>query len=283
MIGYLKPKEDDLRVYEYKQYRSFYCGLCHELKKNLGELPRLLLSNDATFFALLLSSLADTTTTQTHHRCSLHGYKKKPIRLNTYTKYMADMNLLFGYSKIQDNLLDEGGFKTRTGSLVYRSAYRKVCRQYPNETARFLQYTKELHEYELANCTDYALLGELFGKTLEDMFQPICTVQTESICKLFNYLGQWIYCIDALDDLEKDEKTNSFNPMLHDYKENREQYLEQVKQHINGILLQIVYLYTDMEFVDYKGIIFNVLCISIREKTDAIYTRYEKGATYETP
>ncbi|WP_167958166.1 DUF5685 family protein [Anaerosporobacter faecicola] len=274
MIGYLKPKIDDLRVYEYKQYRSFYCGICCEIKKHIGELPRMLLSNDVTFFALLLSSLADTQTEETTHRCCLHAYKKKPIRLNTYTKYMADMNLLFAYGKIQDNLQDEGGFKTRTASAIYHSAYKKVSKQYPHETARFTKYTKELHDYETAGCTDYVLLGKLFGQALAELFQPICTVQTELISNLFDYLGQWIYCIDALDDLEKDEKEHAFNPMLSAYRQDNERFLQEVKQHINSVLLQIVYLYTDMQFVDYKGIVFNVLCIAIREKSDAIFARY---------
>lgn len=276
MIGYLKPKVDDLRVYEYKQYRSFYCGVCVELKKHQGELPRLLLSNDVAFFALLLSSLADTTTTETTHRCALHVYQKKPIRMNSYTKFMAAMNFIFAYGKIQDNLQDEGGLKSRTSSLVYHRNYRKICKEYPDEAKCFENYTKQLHQMESANSTDYIELGKLFGQTLRDMFGQVITVQEDSVSKLFDYLGQWIYCIDALDDLEKDEKDQSFNPMLKAYKENKEDFLQEVEQHINSILLEIVYLYTEMEFVDYKGIVFNVLCIAIREKTDAIYKRYKQ-------
>lgn len=274
MIGYLKPKVDELRVYEYKQYRSFYCGVCVELKKHQGELPRLLLSNDVAFFALLLSSLADTKTTQTTHRCSLHVYQKKPIRLNTYTKFMADMNVIFGYGKIQDNQHDEGGMKARTTKLIYHRNYKKICKEYPDEVACFEQYTKKLHEMESANCTDYIELGKLFGRTLRDMFKQIITVQEDSVSKLFDYLGQWVYCIDALDDLEEDAKEHTFNPMLTAYQEDKETFLQEVEEHINSLLLQIVYLYTEMEFIDYKGIVFNILCIAIREKTDAIYKKY---------
>ncbi|WP_455714963.1 DUF5685 family protein [Anaerosporobacter sp.] len=275
MIGYLKPKVDDLRVYEYKQYRSFYCGVCVELKKHQGELPRLLLSNDVAFFALLLSSLADTTTIETTHRCSLHVYQKKPLRLNDYTKFMAAMNVIFAYGKIQDNLQDDGGMKARTSSLVYHRNYKKICKEYPDEVNYFEEYTRKLHQMESANSTDYISLGKLFGQTLRDMFKQVITVQEDSISKLFDYLGQWVYCIDALDDLEKDEKDQSFNPMLKAYQEDREKFLQEVEQHINSILLEIVYLYTEMEFVDYKGIVFNVLCIAIREKTDAIYKKYK--------
>lgn len=276
MIGYLKPKVDDLRVYEYKQYRSFYCGVCVELKKHQGELPRLLLSNDVAFFALLLSSLADTDTTKASHRCALHVYQKKPIRLNTYTKFMADMNVIFAYGKIQDNLQDEGGLKARTSYLVYHRNYKKISKQYSDEARCFENYTKQLHEMEATHCTDYVALGKLFGQTLLDMFNQVITVQKDSVSKLFDYLGQWVYCIDALDDLEKDAKEHSFNPMLKAYQEDKEKFLQEVEQHINSLLLQIVYLYTEMEFVDYKGIVFNVLCIALREKTDAIYEKYKQ-------
>lgn len=228
MIGYLKPKVDDLRVYEYKQYRSFYCGVCVELKKHQGELPRLLLSNDVAFFALLLSSLADTNTVETTHRCALHAYQKKPIHLNTYTKFMAAMNVIFAYGKIQDNLHDEGGMKARTSNLVYHRNYKKICKEYPNEVKCFEQYTKRLHKMESANCTDYIELGKLFGQTLRDMFNQVITVQEDSVSKLFDYLGQWVYCIDALDDLEKDAKEHAFNPMLAAYQEDKETFLKEI-------------------------------------------------------
>ncbi|WP_310604631.1 DUF5685 family protein [Anaerosporobacter sp.] len=274
MIGYLKPKVDDLRVYEYKQYRSFYCGVCVELKKQQGELPRLLLSNDMAFFAILLSSLADTQTTETTHRCSLHVYQKKPIRLNNYTRFMADMNILFAYGKIQDNLHDEGSMKARTSSLIYHKNYKRICMEYPSETQCFEQYMNTLHEMESANCTDYIALGKLFGQTLCDVFKQVLTVQEDLINKLLFAIGQWVYCIDALDDLDEDSKKNAFNPMLCAYQQDKITLIAEVEQYLNSLLLEIVYLYTELDIVDYKGIIFNLLCISIREKTDAILKKY---------
>lgn len=290
MIGYLKPKIDDLHVYEYKQYRSYYCGICVELKKQQGELPRLLLSNDITFFALLLSSVFDVETIDAKHRCSLHGYKKKAIKQNIFTRYMSDMNTIFAYGKIKDNLLDEGGMKARTGSVIYHHTYKRIRKQYPREADLFKNYVEELHKQEVAKSSDYASLGKLFGNTLREIFQSAFSLSMPSdmsnttntklkqqqLSDLFDYIGQWIYCIDALDDIESDQKENSFNPMLSAFTTDKQQFLTEVEQHINNILLQIVYLYTDMEFVDYKGIVFNVLCISMREKSDSIFKRYKE-------
>ncbi|HEX3077793.1 MAG TPA: DUF5685 family protein [Lachnospiraceae bacterium] len=121
---------------------------------------------------------------------------------------------------------------------------------------------------------DFIKLGELFGETLRDMFQDLPVSQKEEVGKLFYYLGQWIYCIDALDDIEKDQKSKSFNPLIPAYQSNKDEMIQDVEKHLNSILLQIVYLYTSMDFENYKGIVFNILCIAIRERTDNLIKKY---------
>lgn len=274
MIGYLKPHADDLRVYEYKQYKSFYCGICIEIKKHQGELPRLFLNNDITFFAVLLSSLDDKETKNGIHHCSFNLYKKKPISNNRYTKYMADINYLFTYEKICDNLRDDRSIPAFFQKLLFYRKNRKLRRMYSREYHIFENYTKQLHELEQSQSTDFIKLGELFGETLRDMFQDLPVSQKEEVGKLFYYLGQWIYCIDALDDIEKDQKSKSFNPLIPAYQSNKDQMIQEVEKHLNCILLQIVYLYTSMDFENYKGIVFNILCIAIRERTDNLIKKY---------
>ena len=53
MFGYIAPLKSELKVREYEVYNAYYCAICHAVKRRYGELPRLLLSYDAVFVAML--------------------------------------------------------------------------------------------------------------------------------------------------------------------------------------------------------------------------------------
>ena len=56
MFGYVVPLRGELKVWELDAYQAAYCGLCHTLGRRYGFLPRLLLSYDFAFLAMLLST-----------------------------------------------------------------------------------------------------------------------------------------------------------------------------------------------------------------------------------
>ena len=62
MFGYITVNQQELKIREYDMYRSYYCGLCHMLKKRYGRIGQLLLNYDMTFTAMLLSSLYEPET-----------------------------------------------------------------------------------------------------------------------------------------------------------------------------------------------------------------------------
>ena len=57
MFGYVKPNLTDLTEAEKQRYRAFYCGLCHALGKQHGQLSRMALTFDLTYLTIFLSSL----------------------------------------------------------------------------------------------------------------------------------------------------------------------------------------------------------------------------------
>ncbi len=54
MFGYVLPHTAELRVREWHAYRAYYCGLCKELQREYGFLPRMLLNYDLVLPALLV-------------------------------------------------------------------------------------------------------------------------------------------------------------------------------------------------------------------------------------
>ena len=53
MYGYIRPDIGELRINEYRRFRSVYCGLCEALRQRYGVLARFLIGYDMTFLALL--------------------------------------------------------------------------------------------------------------------------------------------------------------------------------------------------------------------------------------
>ena len=76
-------------------YRTFYCGLCRELREKYGISGQITLSYDMTFVIMLLSGLYEPKTYKGTTRCILHPVRKQPVRKNVMTEYCADHEYTF--------------------------------------------------------------------------------------------------------------------------------------------------------------------------------------------
>lgn len=60
MLGYVTPDKGELKVRKYEIYSGYYCGICKYIDRAYGQLPRMALSYDAAFLAILLASVDET-------------------------------------------------------------------------------------------------------------------------------------------------------------------------------------------------------------------------------
>ena len=65
MFGYITVNMDEMKMKDYRTYRAFYCGICHDLKEYHGQVSRLTLTYDMTFLAILLIYYSFSSTTST--------------------------------------------------------------------------------------------------------------------------------------------------------------------------------------------------------------------------
>ena len=79
MFGYVTIQEAELKVKDFKKYKAYYCGLCQTLKKNYGSLGQITLTYDMTFAIVLLTSLYESETMMSKHRCKIHPVKKQKL------------------------------------------------------------------------------------------------------------------------------------------------------------------------------------------------------------
>ena len=133
------------------------------------------------------------------------------------------------------------------------------------------------------------MISDKFAEVMEKIFVtgPGSDRNHKILGSIGKHLGKWIYMIDALDDIEKDIKENSYNPLVYrfDFNEENETVLkfkerirEQVEFNLFQYLAQLSAACDLLEFKKNKEIIENVVFMGLRRKTEAIL---EKGINEE--
>ncbi|MDR1068849.1 MAG: DUF5685 family protein, partial [Clostridiales Family XIII bacterium] len=79
MLGYIVPAKGELKVREFEIYNAYYCAVCRAVKKRYGELPRLMLSFDSAFLAMLLTAAENAEDGITEFRCAVHPWRKNNL------------------------------------------------------------------------------------------------------------------------------------------------------------------------------------------------------------
>lgn len=106
MFGYITVNQDELKMKDVRRYKSYYCGLCHELGERHGNIGRLTLNYDMTFLAILLAALYETPMKTEKKRCVPHPFTKQEMLYGEYTGYTADMDMLLTWYKMADDVND---------------------------------------------------------------------------------------------------------------------------------------------------------------------------------
>lgn len=213
MFGYVVINEQELKVREVGLYRSYYCGFCRELKHRYGFLGQMTLSYDMTFLIMVLCDLYDAPDAVSQTKCIAHPLGTHPTRINSYTSYAADMNLILSYYASLDDWSDEHKLhKLMLAKLLSRRS-QKASIDYGHKAAVIKDRLDKLHAAEESGTTDIDLVAGFFGDIMAELFAVHEDEWEEPLRHMGFYLGKFIYIMDAYDDLEKDIKSGSFNPL----------------------------------------------------------------------
>ena len=74
MFGYVVMNKPEIKFKDFDMYRSFYCGLCRELKERYGLSGQITLTYDMTFVILLLSGLYEPPHSNLSPICNQHFF-----------------------------------------------------------------------------------------------------------------------------------------------------------------------------------------------------------------
>ena len=282
MFGYVTPLKPELKIREYNQFKSYYCGVCFAIKNLYGNIPRMTLNYDMTFLALLLDGLIKEDLNIELKRCIAHPDKKKPVILNnTAINYAASMNVSLVYYKLLDDINDDNSLKSKF-SLLFMKPYHK---SFPDSIVKINSVIeKNLNKLSsLEKTKDFKFIDEIcnpfsiiVGTILKEFPYELKNDSKElrEQLYLFGYsLGKWIYLMDALDDLEEDMKNNKFNPINFLYNKDNlpyKEFLDNIKQRLEFSIFNCAY--TCKEILDSlplnrnKEILENIINLGMMDK-----------------
>lgn len=291
MLGYVKIFKPELKVREYEVYCGYYCGVCKSIGDRFGQLPRMALSYDAAFLALLLESVSRAADAPSQGHCIAHpAFKKKTIIRNAAIDYAADVMLILAWYKLLDDVKDEGKLYAKGTMAAFRRKFRKLQKAHPELCKGIEARLSELAALEEEKCPHLDMAAEAFSKIMEIIFVEGLKVlncdftETSKVFASIGYhMGKWIYLIDAADDIEDNIETGAYNPLIYRFgydgsessAEFRTRIEDDLKFNLYHYLAMIGSCLDSLEIAKNKGIIENIIYFGLNRKTEEIIYRTE--------
>ena len=279
LFGYVKAYNPMLRMGEYELYKSVYCGLCTQMGRQYGYWTRLTLSYDFTFLALLQQALADSDPVVKTGRCCCNPLKRiHCCQPDAGLDFAGQVAMLMLWHKLEDDLADGGFWKRCLVRPVYWLAgrgYRKAAAAQPALAQVMAQAMAEQQQLEREGCTstDQAShpTAQLLGSVLEQLSHD--PGQRRVLQRLGYLLGRYVYLCDALDDLEQDAKSGSYNPLLlaESLTQAGDETLRQQAQ--GSLFMTIAEAGNTLELLEMQRlqpIIENIICLGLRKNVEII-------------
>lgn len=268
MLGYVTIEKNELKVREFDMYQAYYCGICKSIGRRFGQLPRMTLSYDSVFLALVLAGLSQETDIVLQEHCITHHIRKKPVVFgNDALDYAADVMVILAYHKFLDDWKDERSKVGLVGKSALSGAYRKLKVLHPDVCQKTENSLTALSELEKEHSGKMDLVSDTFADIMETLFTGYDPGADNSrvLGQLGRHLGKWIYTIDALDDYPKDLEKENYNPLI--FRENK---LEGIGDLLYNYLAEVANAYDLLEIKKNKGILDNIIFMGLRVRTDVI-------------
>ena len=214
MLGYMMFRRDELKFREYDRYRAFYCGLCHAIASRCGASSRLALSFEMTFLAMLLTSLYDEEPVTEKKRCLIHPLKKRQTLSGSAIEYCADLSALVSWYDLKDGWEDERRIGNLAASELLKRGAQRAGERYPRQRGAVEEYIRLLHEAEERKEANLDYAANLTGNMLAELYVMREDMYAEDLRILGFAVGKFIYLCDSFEDLERDVKKGSYNPLL---------------------------------------------------------------------
>lgn len=287
MFGYLQIQKSELLVRESEAYKAVYCGLCRQMGKDYCVFTRFTLSYDCTFYAMLLMSLNRSCKGFKDGRCTCNPLKKCKFATDSGDAYRkaAAFSMISVYYKIIDDIQDSGFFKKLLCRIIkpfFSHQRKKAADKYPDMDKAVsdmmkMQYDAEHSEKPSVDMSAHPtalMLAAVLSAEAHD------EIQKRVLYEFGYHIGRWIYLVDAADDIEKDIKSNGFNPFVNK-KTGEVKSSDFIKAVLNQSLARAYDAYNLLNFTDFKGILDNMMLLGFPASQNRVTSKLDTEVNNE--
>ena len=280
MFGYVIPDKQNMYIKDFNVFQAFYCGLCKTLGETGSQITRFCTNYDVTFYNVLLHSLAKKEVKFQRKLCVYNGKKKVVVTTDELSKKMADIAVLLVYYNAEDDVTD--GKKSRI-LIKWRLALRKAKadKRLPEIDKLMKNSFASLNALEKEKCDSIDRVADTFASLMRDITRTL--IKTDDTIDTFTYnLGRLVYLLDAVDDVEKDQKKKRYNPLLLNYGEcaNKADYLaknaDELSFLLNSTYNKMVASYNDMDIELYEGVLSNTVYLGVKMQMERLLKGEDK-------
>ncbi|WP_028243089.1 DUF5685 family protein [Pseudobutyrivibrio ruminis] len=283
MFGYINADIKQLSEEDKNKYRQFYCGLCHALGKTAGFKGQMLLNYDLCFLAILLQSLYEPELSADKTWCVIHPFKKKPFFESEAISYAADMDIILSYYSLMDNYTDDNSKLAKVAADSLKNNYKVIKDKYPRQVAAIEQYIKNLSVAEAANETNIDKISSYTGEMLGTLMNWKDDAWGKTLHCMGFHMGKFIYILDAYDDLKKDEKHGSFNPLLFLRNESPKEFETFVRINLTSLMAECAKGFERLPIVENADILRNIIYSGVWTKYEYLQIKDKKSTNKEKP
>ncbi len=275
MFGYIIINKGDMKFKEFDIYHSYYCGLCDVLKRQYGKVGQLSLSYDMTFLVMLLSSLYEPDTELSQVKCMAHPFEKHTVRENEFSRYAADMNIMFTYYKCRDDWADDRKISRLAYGRLLRRAYRSVRADYGVKAKKIDGLMRELSAEEKKENQDIDYMAGLFGDIMGEILAVKADEWQESLRTMGVFLGKFIYLMDAYEDVEEDIRRKRYNPLKRKFEGT--DFEEEIKTILTMMMAGCCKEFEKLPIIENAEILRNILYSGIWYRYEMVHQKREKN------
>lgn len=276
MFGYIVINKGDMKFKEFDIYHSYYCGLCRSLKERHGLTGQMTLTYDLTFLAMLLSSLYEEETKEDTVKCVAHPFEKHAVRKNSFTEYCSDMNVLFSYYKCMDDWNDEKKISKLAYGKLLKKSYGKICKEYGEKAKKIDGLMRELSQQEYKKNYNIDYMSGIFGAIMSEIFVCRQDEWEDELRTIGEYLGKFIYLMDAYEDLEEDLKKGRYNPF--GIKCEDPDFEEEVRTILTMMMAGCSREFEKLPIIENIEILRNILYSGVWSRYEFLKKKKEEGA-----
>ena len=133
---------------------------------------------------------------------------------NEAIDYCADLSAIVSYYDLLDGWEDERRVDRLAESRLLKTAALRAGEALPRQRQAVERYVAALHEVERRNEANLDAAANLTGELMAELMVMREDVYARDLREMGFYLGKFIYLCDSYEDIERDRKKGSYNPLL---------------------------------------------------------------------